>query len=37
MLEIEEVSKAYEQKDGTPLQVIDGFHMRRACAATRLC
>ena len=25
ILEIEEVSKAYEQKDGTPLQVIRGF------------
>ena len=25
VLEIEEVSKAYEQKDGTPLQVIDKF------------
>jgi len=25
ILEIEGVSKAYEQKDGSPLRVIDGF------------
>jgi ATPase subunit of ABC transporter with duplicated ATPase domains len=25
ILEIEEVSKAYQQKDGSPLQVVDGF------------